>query len=119
MSTNDKLFEVYEAVEDGMLLFKAPMNELCNVFTIKRDSIVRSIRLGQIVEKRYNIVDPDNPVKLNKNKEYGVYDLDDGDLLVCVGTKSDIMDFLEVKDTTFYDATRGILVNKRYKVERL
>ncbi len=119
MSTN-KVYEVHEAVEDGMLLFKAPLNELCTIFEKKPDYIKRAIKLGQMVDKLYNIVDPHNPVPLRKVQQYTVYDMDDGECCVIVGTKEEIKKYFGIGDETFFSCTsRGSWLQRRYKVERL
>jgi hypothetical protein len=116
----NKQYEVYEAVADGMLLFKAEFEELCNIFEKKPDYIKRSIRLGAMVDKLYNIVDPENPVKLKQVNHYGVYDMEDGELLVCMGCKDEIKKFFNIGDETFFSASsRGSWIQWRYKIERL
>jgi hypothetical protein len=115
-----KRYQVVEALKDGDLLFEATLEELMVAFDSNRDKIMRTIRRGQMIEREFNIIDPDKPVKLNKIEQYCVYDTHDSDLLVLVGTQKDVLEFLGIGTPTFFSAfMRGSCVGHRYRIEKL
>lgn len=118
--SNNRKFQVYEAYDDGMLLFEADINELCNIFEKKPDYIKRAIKLGQMVDKMYNIVDPDNPVELKKVFQYGVYDMLDDECLVFLGTKEELLKRFEMNESSFFSTLcRKSAYKRRYLIEKI
>jgi hypothetical protein len=116
----DKKYQVYEAYDDGMLLFEATLDELCDVFDSNVGKLMRTIRKGAIIDKMYNIVDKDNPVKLRKVPQYCVYDMENDEQLVFIGLKEELTEKFDIKaETLFAGLSRNGLFKKRYLIQKV